>query len=75
MLYEVITPKDATAGTLYAEALMDLQPWDYWTVDGRPKGGTENIVSVLEQAMVVEPDHPGACHYYIHAVEARNNFV
>lgn len=66
-------PKDATAGTLYAEALMDLQPWDYWTVDGRPKGGTENIVSVLEQAMVVEPDHPGACHYYIHAVEASSH--
>jgi tetratricopeptide (TPR) repeat protein len=63
-------PKDATAGTLYAEALMNLQPWDYWTVDGQPKGRTEKIVSVLEQAMVVEPDHPGACHYYIHAVEA-----
>jgi tetratricopeptide (TPR) repeat protein len=63
-------PDDATAGVLYAEALMDLQPWDYWTADGRPKGRAEEIVATLERALTIHPDHPGACHYYIHAVEA-----
>lgn len=63
-------PQDATAGTLYAEALMNLQPWDYWTIEGHPKGHAEEIVKTLEQAMAVNPDHPGACHYYIHAVES-----
>lgn len=63
-------PDDATAGTLYAEALMDLQPWDYWTAEGKPKGRTEDIVAALEQALAIDPNHPGACHYYIHAVES-----
>lgn len=63
-------PDDATAGTLYAEALMDLQPWDYWTVDGRPKGRAEEMVATLERVLAINQDHPGACHYYIHAVEA-----
>lgn len=63
-------PGDATAGTLYAEALMNQQPWDYWTPDGRPKGRTDEILAALEQVLAVHPDHPGACHYYIHAVEA-----
>jgi tetratricopeptide (TPR) repeat protein len=63
-------PDDTTAGTLYAEALMNLHPWDYWTTDGRPKGRTEEIVATLEQVLAIDPDHPGACHYYIHAVEA-----
>ncbi|WHZ15980.1 MAG: hypothetical protein OJF52_002826 [Nitrospira sp.] len=63
-------PDDATAGTLYAEALMDLQPWDYWTLDGKPKGRAEDIVATLEQVLTINPNHPGACHYYIHAVEA-----
>lgn len=63
-------PDDATAGTLYAESLMDLQPWDYWTLDGKPKGRAEDIVATLEQVLTINPNHPGACHYYIHAVEA-----
>jgi tetratricopeptide (TPR) repeat protein len=63
-------PDDATAGALYAGALMNLQPWDYWTPEGRPKGRTEDIVAVLERVLATNPDHPGACHYYIHAVEA-----
>ena len=62
--------QDATAATLYAEALMNLQPWDYWTIEGRPKGRAEEIVATLERAMTINPDHPGACHYYIHAVES-----
>ena len=63
-------PKDADAGTLYAEAMMDQQPWDYWTADGQPKGHAMEIVATLEQALRLNPNHPGACHYYIHAVEA-----
>ncbi len=63
-------PDDPDAATLFAEALMDLQPWDYWMPDGRPKGAAEEIVSTLEQVLQRWPEHPGACHYYIHAVEA-----
>jgi tetratricopeptide (TPR) repeat protein len=63
-------PDDPDAGVLFAEALMDLRPWDLWTADGRPKPGTEEIVSTLESIIARHPDHPGACHYYIHAVEA-----
>ena len=63
-------PKDVDAGTLYAEAMMDLQPWDYWTPQGQPKGRAIEIVATLERVMQMNPDHPGACHYYIHAVEA-----
>lgn len=64
------SPDDPDAGTLFAEALMDLRPWDLWTADGRPHPGTEELVSTLETVLVRAPDHPGACHYYIHAVEA-----
>jgi tetratricopeptide (TPR) repeat protein len=63
-------PNDPDAGVLFAEALMDLRPWDLWTVDGRPKPGTEELVSTLESILARYPDHPGACHYYIHSVEA-----
>jgi tetratricopeptide (TPR) repeat protein len=63
-------PKDADVGALFAESLMDLQPWDLWTRDGSPKGRAEEIVAVLEQVLVMQPDHPGANHFYIHAVEA-----
>jgi len=63
-------PDDADAGTLFAEALMDLHPWDLWTADGQPKPGTTEIVSTLETVLTRYPDHPGACHFYIHAVEA-----
>jgi tetratricopeptide (TPR) repeat protein len=61
---------DSDIATLYAEALMDLRPWDYWTPDGKPQPGTEEIVSLLEGVIAKHPDHPGANHYYIHAVEA-----
>lgn len=63
-------PDDADAATLTAEAMMVLRPWDYWRADGRPQPGTEEIVATLEAALQQHPDHPGACHYYIHAVEA-----
>lgn len=63
-------PDDPDAGVLFAEALMNLRPWDLWTTDGKPKPGTEEIVATLEAVLAEHPDHPGACHYYIHAVEA-----
>lgn len=63
-------PEDPDAGVLFAEAMMNLRPWDLWTTDGKPKPGTEEIVATLETVLARHPDHPGACHYYIHAVEA-----
>ncbi len=63
-------PDDPNAGILFAEALMNLRPWDLWTSDGKPKPGTAELVSVIEQVLGQHPDHPGACHYYIHALEA-----
>ena len=61
---------DTDIGCLYAESLMDLQPWDLWTPEGAAKGNTNEILAVLERAMQINPRHPGACHLYIHAVEA-----
>ena len=62
---------DASVQALYAEALMDLSPWDYWEASGaKPKGKTETIVATLEKALATNPRHPGAIHYYIHVVEA-----
>ena len=66
-------PDDPDVGTLYAESLMNLQPWDNWTHDGQPKHRTLEIVSVLEHVMAISPNHPGANHFYIHAVEASPN--
>lgn len=63
-------PNDPDAATLFAESLMDLQPWNYWTHEGKPKGNTEEAVATLEQVLKKNPNHPGACHFYIHAVEA-----
>lgn len=55
---------------LFAEALMDLRPWDLWTASGEPQPGTEEITTVLEGVLAASPSHPQACHLYIHAVEA-----
>jgi tetratricopeptide (TPR) repeat protein len=63
-------PDDPDAGVFFAEAMMDLRPWDFWTTEGTPKTGTDEIVATLEAVIQQHPDHPGACHYYIHAVEA-----
>jgi len=63
-------PEDLDAAALCAEALMDLRPWDLWTLDGRPQPGTLEITSILEGVLRKNPDHVGALHYYIHAVEA-----
>ncbi|MGK3995214.1 hypothetical protein [Sorangium sp. So ce1024] len=63
-------PDDLDASVLFAEALMDLRPWDLWTRDGRPQPGTEEIVATLEGVLQRDPEHTGAHHYHIHAVEA-----
>ncbi|HXC55665.1 MAG TPA: hypothetical protein VNU97_10230 [Rhizomicrobium sp.] len=64
-------PNDLDAGVFYAEAMMDTQPWDYWEQDGvTPKGHAAEIVSTLEGIIRRAPNHPGALHLYIHAVEA-----
>ncbi len=63
-------PGDADVGTLFAEALMDLNPWNYWAADGGANPGTDEIVATLETVLRIAPDQPGANHYYIHAVEA-----
>ena len=63
-------PEDSEAKTLYAESLMDLSPWDYWTAEDKPNANTTKILLYLEQVLDMNPDHPGANHFYIHAVEA-----
>src|SRR6267143_809219 len=63
-------PDDLDAATLFAEAGMDLHPWGLWHMDGTPESGTEEIVATLESVIRREPNHMGAVHYYIHAVEA-----
>jgi tetratricopeptide (TPR) repeat protein len=64
-------PDDTELLVLHAEAMMDLQPWDYWADGGKtPKGHAAEIVASLERALAAAPEHPGAIHLYIHAVEA-----
>lgn len=62
-------PADDEIQTLRAEALMDLRPWDYWTEAGEPKEGMEEALERLKRVVDRSPEHPGACHFYIHAVE------
>jgi len=66
-------PDDLDAATLFAEAGMNLHPWGLWHQDGTPEAGTDEIVATLESVLKRDPNHLGAIHYYIHAVEASNN--
>jgi tetratricopeptide (TPR) repeat protein len=63
-------PDDLDAQVLFAEALMDTMPWDYWSKDRGPKPETEEVIAALKYVLARNPDHPGANHFYIHAVEA-----
>lgn len=63
-------PEDLDAATLYADSLMNLRPWKLWNADGTPAPETEEIVATLEGVLRRDPDHIGAMHLYIHAVEA-----
>jgi tetratricopeptide (TPR) repeat protein len=63
-------PDDLEASTFFADAMMNLRPWNLWAPDGTPQPGTEEIVETLERVIARNPNHPGALHLYIHAVEA-----
>jgi tetratricopeptide (TPR) repeat protein len=63
-------PKDPDVGALFAEAMMDLRPWDQWTPEGKPQPGTDEIIATLDAVLKLNPNHPLANHLYIHAVEA-----
>jgi tetratricopeptide (TPR) repeat protein len=63
-------PDDPDAATIYAESRMDIRPWGLWSLDGAPAEGTLEIIEVLESVLARFPNHVGANHYYIHAVEA-----
>ncbi len=63
-------PKDQDVGAFFAEAMMDLRPWDQWTPEGKPEPGTDEVLATLEAVLRLNPKHPFANHLYIHAVEA-----
>lgn len=62
-------PDDVDARTIYAEALMDLRPWNYWTRDGKPYEETVEVIRALETAIAANRQHPGALHYWVHLWE------
>ncbi|MBO47009.1 MAG: hypothetical protein CMJ96_08975 [Planctomycetes bacterium] len=64
---------DPDIGTIYAESLMNMQRWEYWTPEGEPVANTEKFLAVLEDSLSINTLHPGANHFYIHAVEASKN--
>lgn len=66
-------PDDPDASTLYAESILDIHPWNQWSNDGTPFEGTKEAVEVLENTLVKYPEHLGANHYYVHAMEASPN--
>jgi len=66
-------PNDPDVGALFAEAMMNLRPWDQWTPDGKAQPGTEEIISTLDAVLNLNPNHPLANHLYVHAVEASPN--
>jgi tetratricopeptide (TPR) repeat protein len=63
-------PDDVDIGALAAEAIMDLRPWDQWTLDGKPQPGTDDVLKTLDAVLTKSPQHPLALHLLIHAVEA-----
>ncbi len=62
-------PDNQEVAVLYAESLMDLRPWDYWAEDGSPNPGIADALASLNSVIAVNEKHPGACHFFIHAVE------
>jgi tetratricopeptide (TPR) repeat protein len=63
-------PDDNDVRTMYAESMMNIRAWKLWALDGKPAPGTEDIVNALELVLKRDPQHPGANHYYVHAIEA-----
>ncbi|QFU74644.1 hypothetical protein EY643_02675 [Halioglobus maricola] len=66
-------PEDDDAQALFAEALMNTMPWDYWLDGENPRPDTKEVIAALETVMARSPKHPLALHLYIHAVEASSN--
>ncbi len=66
-------PRDPDVGALFAEAMMDLRPWDQWTPDGKAQPGTDEIIATLDAVLKLNPNQPLANHLYIHAMEASPN--
>lgn len=66
-------PDDLDAATLFAQSLMDTSPWNYWNKDGSPRALTNEVIASIESVLARNPDHAGAIHLYIHAVEASPN--
>jgi tetratricopeptide (TPR) repeat protein len=66
-------PDDLDLATLFAQSLMDTAPWNYWEKDGSPRTFTPEVLAALESVLSRKPDHAGAIHLYIHAVEASSN--
>ena len=66
-------PDDTTVASVYAEALMNTMPWDYWGPNGEAKPDTQAVIASLEAVMAADPGHPLALHLYIHALEASSN--
>lgn len=62
-------PEDLDIQVLFAESLLDLRPWRWYSKTGEPEPGTEELVAILEGVLARNPDHPGAIHYYIHGTE------
>ena len=63
-------PDDLDAQAIFAESAMDTMAWDYYQKDGQPKPLTNDVTATLERILRADPNHIGAIHYYIHAVEA-----
>jgi tetratricopeptide (TPR) repeat protein len=66
-------PQDDDVAALFAEAMMDLRPWDLWTPEGKQQPGTDEILRTLETVLARSPRHPLATHLYIHAIEMSPN--
>ncbi len=63
-------PNDLDVQTMYAEGLMNTNPWKLWNADGTQNPGTQQVLDALQYVLKRDPRHPGANHYYIHAIEA-----
>jgi len=68
-------PDDLDAAVLYAGAAMNTQPWDYWYLDGTPKGNTAKIISILDSVIERDPENAGALHYHIHVTEFKKPWL
>ena len=68
-----VYPTDPDVGVFFAEAMMDLRPWDQWTREGEANPGTDEILATLDAVLKLNVNHPFANHLYIHAVEASPN--